>query len=940
MTRIERKIATRTLLLGSVLTCLVAGLGGLGGLAPLERWIYDIRARYAQFFMPPPTDGIVHLGINDDALEAIGHWPWGRDTLAELLEEIDRAGAEVIALDVLLSEPSGRGSGRAGGGGGGGGEAAGPDRVLAQTMERLGNVLLPLHFEIAAPPAPREAALAARLREDLELTPAAAFAQMEGPVDEDLFVACRRRAMFDRVLAAMEGGVESAEALADRLLPGERARGVTGSPLRRLLERQWARARALGALRGLARPADPDLPPMLPGTDVLPPVPALARASALTGFVSYPRGRDGVLRTVPLWYEHRGWLYPQMALALASRMRGHEPGAIRIEADRLVLPATGRAPARVVPVHASYSATAGRRVSGLMDVPWFGPARRWELMYDPPAYRRPRQHLPILEVWKVRELRRRIVRNNANAAEAIKAIWEVADPDRLRELEEADPPPGDRAAWRHWIERTRSAEGPRMFREMFAGMSEAERAELSESERILERSLEAVWAIAEQNPALAASLAEARAALEEALAGRAVLIGWVATGSVADVVPTSLHAHAPGVVVHGVLYNAFMTGELWRRAPAGWTLGLTAILGLAATLLTGLLPPLRALGGILGLGAGYLLVNAIVIFDYGNLVLEAAPPLVAIGAVWSGGTVHRLALERAEKARITRRFQSYVDPALVRYVLEHPEQVLLEGLERELTVVFTDIAGFTALSEQLRERTVLMLNDYLSLMVPVIRRHGGYVNKFLGDGMMFFYGAPESDPAHAVHALATVLQMQALMGPFNQRLRERGLPTVSKRVGVSSGRMIVGDAGSPDASDYTVLGDVVNLGARLESANKATGTRILVNARTEALTRHAFLLRPVGRLRVVGKQEGVMTYEPLAPLDEAGAAERERAERSREVVALFAAGEFEACLAACDRLETHFDGDGLAAFYRRLASRYRQDPPGADWDGGIVLESK
>lgn len=127
----------------------------------------------------------------------------------------------------------------------------------------------------------------------------------------------------------------------------------------------------------------------------------------------------------------------------------------------------------------------------------------------------------------------------------------------------------------------------------------------------------------------------------------------------------------------------------------------------------------------------------------------------------------------AQRKHVTRRFESYVDPALVKYVIENPQTEHIAGEVRELTVVFTDLEGFTALTERLREDAVSLLNEYLRLMVPLIRSHNGYRNKFLGDGMMFFYGAPEQNPDHAIHAVATVLKMQETMVTFNALIAER-----------------------------------------------------------------------------------------------------------------------------------------------------------------------
>ena len=169
----------------------------------------------------------------------------------------------------------------------------------------------------------------------------------------------------------------------------------------------------------------------------------------------------------------------------------------------------------------------------------------------------------------------------------------------------------------------------------------------------------------------------------------------------------------------------------------------------------------------------------------------------------------------------------------------------------------------------------------MDLAVPIIARHGGYVNKFLGDGIMFFFGAPRYLPDHAARAMQTVLSLKSAMVAFNERSELRNLPRLKLRAGISSGEMVVGDAGSKERSDYTVLGDVVNLGARLESANKFVGTANLINHRATELAGDRFLYRPVGTLRFIGKSLGVQTYELLAARNNADAAQHLLADLSR-----------------------------------------------------------
>jgi adenylate cyclase len=427
--------------------------------------------------------------------------------------------------------------------------------------------------------------------------------------------------------------------------------------------------------------------------------------------------------------------------------------------------------------------------------------------------------------------------------------------------------------------------------------------------------------------------------MHQQLADRYVLLGWTATG-LTDNYSTSIEPQCPGVMMHGAMFNAIINRDFWTHS--SWWVGamLTLILGALTTLSVAYLSVYRALLATALIVAGYVLLNGLVLFDYGNHIVAAAPPIGAAVMIWFGVTVGKIIYEQRERSRITKRFSDYTDPAIVDLVVDNPELAHFEGQVREISVVFTDLAGFTSLSEKLRERTVPLLNKYMSLMLPIIRESGGYWNKFLGDGIMFFYNAPEGDPEHAAKAIRAVLQMREAMIPFNADLQSQGLPPLAMRAGIATGMMIVGDAGSTEgkerAHDYTVLGDEVNLGARLESANKILGSNILINARTAELASDQVLLRPMGTVQVMGKTEGVPVFEALCLHSEATDRHKTLVELSTQIVEHFRAARFDACIEAATRL-----GPGkFAELYTELARKYLNEPPAGPFDGQIVLSAK
>ncbi|MGA2231747.1 MAG: adenylate/guanylate cyclase domain-containing protein, partial [Tepidisphaeraceae bacterium] len=553
------------------------------------------------------------------------------------------------------------------------------------------------------------------------------------------------------------------------------------------------------------------------------------------------------------------------------------------------------------------------------------------------------QHHSMSEVWDVCAIGPEIEDNNREAMKDIVSLTQSDD------ILKQHPPFGDVTAWNKLMADTIGQLTPDftdVYKPYLDGKADPQTLTDPRDRQIFSAYRSLLVTRPASNSLLEQVRNARRKSLREQLFGKAVLVGWTATGFL-DRADTPLGSQEfPGVVVHGAVFNAIMTGDFIRPAPLWTGLAITMLVGALATFAGAYLSPIRALTAAAAIVVIYLICNFFFIYDWGRIEMDAAGPVAAAVLTLAGCTLARFIVERREKAHITARFRSYVDPSLVNYLLEHPEKATLAGEQRELTVVFTDLAGFTTLSEVLKEETVKLLNEYLGRMEPVIRRNHGYLNKFLGDGIMFFFGAPEPYPGdpdlHAWAAVQTVVEMQAVMVSFNEDLVKRGLPELKMRAGVSTGMVTVGDAGTPARSDYTVIGDRANLASRLESGNKATGTLILLSDRTVELMNGRYLVRPIGRLQVVGKKEPVMTYEPLAPMEKATDEMRKLVAMTKAVTDSYIAGQFAECVAATHQLLTTY-GDAsqgkLCALYRRLSMEYLRIPP-REFLGEIKLESK
>lgn len=997
MTRTEKRLLTRTCLWGTGLTLLVATAVVGGWLQPLERHLSDRRARDFQYFHPPPTERLLHLDIDDPSLDAIGPWPWPRSVLAQIIDEISHAGAKTIALDILFPEPARpeilkRPDGQF--------EEVDHDGLFAAAVRRAKSVLIPLPLAVDVPMSPRVTEIAAQLQKDLSQNrdqcraALAASGRADATIPPNTFIFARREAMRTRVRQIMaERPAITLETLEEELLP-EPDGARTTSALTRLLEKQFAKRAAMVHLERFSRPIDNDSTDIIQTHANFPPIERFGREIAMTGFVDYDPDPDGVIRSIPTWVACEDRLYPQLGLALACMTLGVNLDTLALHGDRVVIP-RGTNDSIIIPVRRKTGTHRRQATDMIMDIPWFGTVGSWETMYGDSGA----QHLPAIKVWEIRTTISNIATNNRQLDEAMKAVFALTDKSTLDAMlrNTLDPEDFESRSGRihaalqgiEFLLPSLQALTPENLAEEARLVTEAEREKIalhlqrldgmSPSEiddhlatmenglashlrawrdpEILTHHMEALQKrtrasfdafldaatviprFVAENEKLVRQRDTLRASLRERVRDRAVLMGWTAMGKV-DYKVTPLHARCPGHVIHGVIFNAIMTGHLLRQLPMAYAVIITLLMGSAAMACTTWLTPIRALIAVGVLGGAYWIFNGLFLYDWGGLILDVAGPVSAVVLAWSGCTVFRFVAERRERTRITHRFSSYVDPALVNYVVDHPDQVRLDGQVRELTVVFTDLAGFTTLSERLQERTVPLLNDYMGRMVPIIRKHNGYVNKFLGDGMMFFYGAPQENTYHASDAVTTVLEMRALMLEFNRELAAGGLPEVLMRVGISSGEMVVGDAGSADASDYTVLGDMVNLASRLESANKATGTKIMINDRAAQLVGELFLLRSIGRLRVVGKTQGVMVYEPLAPTERASANDKKLAALSRTVVDTYRQGDVSACLVAIQTMEEALGQHKLTDLYRRECELLERDPPGEGFDGSIVLTEK
>jgi adenylate cyclase len=395
----------------------------------------------------------------------------------------------------------------------------------------------------------------------------------------------------------------------------------------------------------------------------------------------------------------------------------------------------------------------------------------------------------------------------------------------------------------------------------------------------------------------------------------------------------------PGTQIHAIAALTFALGRAPQMlpAPAG-----AALIGAAATALGSvlfLLAPGWGLLALLAAGAAAVLGSLQALGS--GILPPLVPLLLAFAATYAAIYVYRFVVEDRTRRRVVHAFRHYLAPALVEQLAENPDALTLVGETRPVTIAFYDIAGFTSLSERLEkepERLVEVVNGLLARVADAVERHGGYVDKFIGDSVMAVWGAPLPDPNGAEHAVAAGLDAFTALGHYNRTfMRDQGLPPLGLRAGINSGDAVVGNVGSPTRLNYTVLGDPVNLASRLEGANKAYGTELMIGEATYRQLPRRYLMRRLDHLVVKGKARPVKVYEAVGLAGDVAPERAEGVRRFHAALALYyrrrfaeAAGQFAALAGA----------DPVAALYRDRAAAYSQTPPPADWDRSYSLTTK
>lgn len=901
------------ILLGLVVTLAVLFIDQAGGFEGWERETIDLRFARAPRPPRPMTDQIVHVDIDDNAIDYYGRWPWDRSKLADVINELQRAGAGTIALDLILSdreEPDYDPAEQ---------RAINHDGRLAQALANVNCVLGVLMLgqsrfgPIWQTPTGRFQLqrLLTILSEDIQLN--AETAADQARLTEERRERFLARPMQFKKAAAMLA-IQNLRFEGDELLSFEkyvqhvaprRGRLLGSFPELVLLRHVWDQNQAWRLVQNHLLPQR-----LTVAFEDKAPIPEFAAQAEFVGFVTADshRDRDGEMRSIEPVMAGMYGSSLQFGLAAAAAHLGIPLDDIEID-ERSIAFGTIR-----LPLH-----------NGRLWIKWpkMDADPPWHLLRQHEDEPSDAGHLPIGGLVDLAEQRRNHAKNLGKLAVVTRTVLDYAQIE-YEQGQELSPEilAQARDEVQFTIEDAPEDETPTDTDEP---EDQAAQDHLFHCRLWLATETECVNG--------RASLDAIDRQLRRLVNGKLVFIGWVATGNLGDFIPTALDAATPGVVVNAAVANMVLTGDSIEFAPPWSRIVLVFLIGIASMLIGARLSGLQSAVTVIALLTLYIWVCGVWLFAKNDVLYPMVAPLTAGIWAWIGCTSLQAVINLRERRRVTRQFKARVSTQLVEYLFEHPDALSFSGQQREITVVFGDLAGFTAISETFGGPiTVTTLNRYLKDLVNILIEERAYVNKFLGDGFMAFWSAFTLDPDQASRACRAALQCHEAMDRLNSDPAYEDLPQFRLRLGISTGRVVVGDCGVPPVlNDYTVIGNAVNLAARLESANKQFNTRTLINERTrELLNDDRIVTRQIGRIQVVGQSVPTMVHEVMPFLTPP-----ELIKITNQAVDAYARGDMDRSIERWDELVKRFGSSGLADFYHRVIQE-----DGDTGDGVLRLRDK
>ncbi len=431
-----------------------------------------------------------------------------------------------------------------------------------------------------------------------------------------------------------------------------------------------------------------------------------------------------------------------------------------------------------------------------------------------------------------------------------------------------------------------------------------------------------------------------KAAEIENLRGKIVLFGTSAPGLL-DLHTTPVEAAFPGVEIHANIIQGILDQTIMHRPGhmAGIEFILLFVLGVTLTFLLSSMPPVWCL---ISSTAAVLILTSINLaaWDRLQLVIPIISPVLLAILLYIFHITYGFFIEKRIKRQLARSFGQYVPPELVEEMSTKTGSIHLDGEVRDMSVLFSDVHHFTTISEGMDpEELTRMINGFLTPITEVIQQSRGTIDKYMGDAVMAFWGAPQEDPEHALHALTAATHMIQRINKLRPEFQANGWPEINIGIGINSGEMNVGNKGSKFRVDYTVVGDAVNLGSRLEALTRVYGVDIIVGENTRDAV-PGFEFRELDRVKVKGRDKPVVIYEPLGPIDYIDDTLRKRLNQYNIALEHYRARRWNDAEQLLSSLSHDDPQRRIYRIYLDRIAHFHQQPPPDDWDGTFKFTTK
>ncbi len=408
-----------------------------------------------------------------------------------------------------------------------------------------------------------------------------------------------------------------------------------------------------------------------------------------------------------------------------------------------------------------------------------------------------------------------------------------------------------------------------------------------------------------------------------------------------DLRATAIQSLFPTVEMQATIANGLLEQNFSYQPHWGFIARFILIIlfGILASLIFPRQKPFTLAVIIVGFAPLVILINHF-IWQATGILVSIILPILTVISIALVNVLYGFMFESKRREKLRTLFSQYVPSAHIDELFTAKSNLALQGEDRDMSVLFADIRDFTSLSERLSaKQLVTLLNMYLTPMTEIIFKHGGTIDKYVGDLIMAFWGAPLPNPHHAEQAISAAIAMQCKLLELNEQLKKQSIEPIRIGIGINSGMMIVGDMGSQFRLNYTVLGDAVNLASRLEGLCKFYGAAIIVSESTQA-NQSRFIFRQLDRVRVKGKAQSIAIYEVLGEKSQLTPAILEELNYFNQALEQYFAKDWDAALAIMDQLASAHPQDQLYALYVERLRNFKHHPPAANWDGTYIHTSK